>query len=73
MGCQEAGPSVAPLTQDDTVAGKDLLPGVARCGSSRAGHCGSGTFGATYVFVSASWYSPNSALMPSNSRFTTER
>jgi len=34
---------------------------------------GSGTVGTVYAFFSASWYSPNSCLMPSNSFFTAER
>jgi hypothetical protein len=40
-------------------------------------HCsiylGSATVGSTYTFFSASWYSANSALMPSNSFFTAAR
>ena len=36
-------------------------------------HRGSGTAGTVYTFCSACWYSPKSALIPSNSRFTAAR
>ena len=45
-------------------------------GASRDGETpgyGTTTFGETYVALSAAWYSPNSALMPSNSFFTAAR